>query len=77
MFRLIEKSISTAYTLVRQSKHQNAGLPSGIGVDFVETTNDPVCRSFIDLPNELFEMLSSAGPYLYRDTLLLQKVYFY
>jgi THO complex subunit 2 len=30
--------------------------------------------SLIDLPKEFFQMLVTAGPYLYRDTLLLQKV---
>lgn len=38
----------------------------------VETSS--VHGSFINLPGELFQMLSCAGPYLYRDTLLLQKV---
>ena len=32
--------------------------------------------SLIELPRELFQMLASIGPYLYRDALLLQKVGF-
>ncbi|KAH7839633.1 hypothetical protein Vadar_006542 [Vaccinium darrowii] len=73
LFRLIEKSLSSAYGLVRQTHLQNLVLPSPAGSDLMET-NSSVKRSFIDLPKELFEMLSCAGPYLYRDTLLLQKV---
>ncbi|KAG5553621.1 hypothetical protein RHGRI_011495 [Rhododendron griersonianum] len=37
-------------------------------------TNSYVKSFFVDLPKELVEMLSCAGPYLYCDTLLLQKV---
>ncbi|KAA8529838.1 hypothetical protein F0562_034393 [Nyssa sinensis] len=74
LFRLIEKSISSAYELVRQTHFQNFGLPLGAGNDSMETTNSSVNRYFIDLPKELFEMLTAAGPYLYRDALLLQKV---
>ena len=32
-------------------------------------------NSFIDLPKELFQMLACTGPFLYRDTMLLQKVH--
>ncbi|XP_071702863.1 THO complex subunit 2 [Rutidosis leptorrhynchoides] len=70
LFRLIEKTISSAYELVRQPQLQTA---EG-GSDFMETESNPTKRSFIDLPKELFEMLTTAGPYLHRDTLLLQKV---
>lgn len=64
--RMIEKSISSAYQLVRQA--QVASVNNSV------ETNSSINKSFIDLPKELFEMLSSAGPYLHRDTLLLQKV---
>ncbi|KAL8105802.1 THO complex subunit 2 isoform X3 [Apium graveolens] len=74
LFRLINNSISSAYKLVHQVQHQHAGLQPRADADFGETTAPNVHRNFIDLPKELFEMLSSAGPYLYRDTLLLQKV---
>ncbi|KAM7467402.1 hypothetical protein LguiB_014964 [Lonicera macranthoides] len=66
LFRMIEKSISSAYQLVRQA--QVASINNSV------ETNSSINKSFIDLPKELFEMLSSAGPYLHRDTLLLQKV---
>ncbi|XP_024993820.1 THO complex subunit 2 isoform X1 [Cynara cardunculus var. scolymus] len=70
LFRLIEKTISPAYELVHQPQLQ---VPEG-GSDFMETESNSIKRSFIDLPKELFEMLTSVGPYLHRNTLLLQKV---
>ncbi|XP_057478199.1 THO complex subunit 2 isoform X1 [Actinidia eriantha] len=73
LFRLIEKSLSSANELIRQTQIQILALPSAAGSDSMET-NSYVYRSFVNLPKELFEMLSCAGPYLYRDTLLLQKV---
>lgn len=72
--RLIEESISAAYSIVRQSSHQIFGTSSGTSIDTTDTTSLPVGGSFIDLPRELFQMLAAAGPYLYRDTILLQKV---
>ncbi|OMO88902.1 hypothetical protein CCACVL1_08125 [Corchorus capsularis] len=74
LFRLIEKSISLAYDIVRQTHLQSFASPSGAGVDIMDTTNSSVSSSFIDLPKELFQMLATVGPHLYRDTLLLQKV---
>ncbi|XP_076922275.1 THO complex subunit 2-like [Bidens hawaiensis] len=70
LFRLIEKTISPAYELVRQPQLR----PTEGGSDYMETDTNLTKRSFIDLPKELFEMLNSVGPYLHRDTLLLQKV---
>ncbi|KAF7145111.1 hypothetical protein RHSIM_Rhsim04G0125900 [Rhododendron simsii] len=72
LFRLIEKSLSSAYELVWQTHLQNLVLPSASISDSMET-NSYVKRFLVDLPKELFEMLSCAGPYLYRDALLLQK----
>lgn len=43
----------------------------------MDVANSSVRGSFVDLPSELFQMLSCVGPYLYRDTLLLQKVFFF
>ncbi|KAK2995185.1 hypothetical protein RJ640_005775 [Escallonia rubra] len=74
LFRLIERSISSAYVLLRQTQLQSSGTPVGASGDLLETTNSSINRPFIDLSKELFEMLSSAGPYLHRNTLLLQKV---
>lgn len=74
LLRLIEESISSAYSIVRQNPYQSLGVSSGTSIDTIDTANLPVGGSFIDLPRELFQMLAAAGPYLYRDTILLQKV---
>lgn len=74
LFRLIEKSISSAYEIVHQAHFQSFGSSSGAIIDAMDAANSSVRRSFVDLPSELFQMLACAGPYLYRDTLLLQKV---
>lgn len=68
-FRLIGKSILPAYAIILQRTSSDATS------DSMETSNTSVYRSFVDLPKELFQMLASAGPYLYRDALLLQKVH--
>ncbi|KAL2518582.1 THO complex subunit 2 [Abeliophyllum distichum] len=73
LFRLIEKSISSACEILRPMQFSNIGVLPGSSTDLMETANSSCSRSFINLPKELFEMLASAGPYLYRDTLLLQK----
>ncbi|XP_019437447.1 PREDICTED: THO complex subunit 2-like isoform X2 [Lupinus angustifolius] len=72
--RLIEKSISSAYDVIRQTHLQKSGSPTGGGTDAMDVDNSSGDESFIDLPKELFQMLACAGPYLYRDTMLLQKV---
>lgn len=73
LFRLIEKSISGPNDLV--CKMQLLGSLSGVVTDnSMEVANSSSSRSYINLRKELFEMLSSVGPHLYRDTLLLQKV---
>ncbi|KAH7570836.1 hypothetical protein JRO89_XS05G0202800 [Xanthoceras sorbifolium] len=71
---LIDNSISSAYDIVRQTHLQSIGSFSGANVDAMDTTDSTISRSFVDLPKELFQMLATAGPYLYRDTVLLQKV---
>lgn len=71
MARFIEKSISSVYDIIHQMHLQNPGSP---GSD--ETSTSVGHKSFIDLPKELFQMLGTIGPYLYRNTLLLQKVYY-
>ncbi|KAE9613874.1 putative THO complex, subunitTHOC2, THO complex subunit 2 domain-containing protein [Lupinus albus] len=74
LFRLIEKSISSAYDAIRQARLQKSGSSIGGGTDAMDVDNSSGDGSFIDLPKELFQMLACAGPYLYRDTMLLQKV---
>ncbi|GJT52907.1 THO complex subunit 2 isoform X1 [Tanacetum coccineum] len=68
--RLIEKTISSSYQLVRQPQVQAKGGDS----DFMKMESNTSNRSFIDLPKEIFEMLTSVGPYLHRNTLLLVEV---
>lgn len=72
LLRVIEKSISSAYEIVRRT-HLHC-LPSEAGANMMETTNTSTHSSFINLPRELFQMLATVGPHLYRDTLLVQKV---
>ncbi|KAK8627665.1 hypothetical protein V6N13_135270 [Hibiscus sabdariffa] len=74
LFRLIEKSISSAYDTARQTHLQSFVSTLGPGNDNMDTRGSTVGNSFIDLPKELFQMLATVGPQLYRDTLLLQKV---
>ncbi|GAV74210.1 Tho2 domain-containing protein/Thoc2 domain-containing protein [Cephalotus follicularis] len=74
LFRLIEKTIASAYRMVREVHLQGFGSASDALFDHMETVSSSLRRSFIDLPKELFQMLATAGAYLYRDALLLQKV---
>ncbi|CAO2828529.1 unnamed protein product [Amaranthus hypochondriacus] len=69
LFRLIGKRISSAYDIVHQQRFDNTLN----GPKALETA-DSLNGIHVMLPKELFEMLACAGPYLYRDTLLLQKV---
>ncbi|KAL8520815.1 hypothetical protein ACS0TY_011389 [Phlomoides rotata] len=73
LFRLIEKTIFPSYKLVCRTLISTAGVSSGAGADS-ETGSTSPAKSFINLPKDLFEMLVSAGPFLYRDALLLQKI---
>ncbi|KAL9241909.1 hypothetical protein vseg_015966 [Gypsophila vaccaria] len=70
LFRLIRNSITTAYDIVRKFNTQRSrdGHEASNSID-LGMSAPPILLS-----KELFEMLASAGPYLYRDTLLLQKV---
>ncbi|XP_061946656.1 THO complex subunit 2-like isoform X6 [Populus nigra] len=74
LFRLIEKTISSAYNIIRQPHVQNCGSPAVAVIDAMDVTSSSGHVSLIDLPKEFFQMLVTVGPYLYRDTLLLQKV---
>ncbi|KAF2315705.1 hypothetical protein GH714_040234 [Hevea brasiliensis] len=47
---------------------------SGAGIDSKDTISSLGHRSFVDLTKELFQMLATIGPYLYRDIILLQKI---
>ncbi|KAL6001258.1 THO complex subunit 2 [Asimina triloba] len=72
---LIEESVSSAYATFCGMHLQTSGSSLGSSSDALESkTSLSSQSSFIDLPRELFQMLASAGPYLYRNTVLLQKV---
>ncbi|XP_073103404.1 THO complex subunit 2 isoform X2 [Elaeis guineensis] len=72
LFRVIEQTMSEAYAVVYQKHLEIIGTA---GPDVMESTaGSSIQNSSIDLPREFFQMLSAAGPYLHRDTILLQKV---
>ncbi|KAF2316683.1 hypothetical protein GH714_042024 [Hevea brasiliensis] len=73
LFRPVEKSVSAAYDIIRQMHLQNFGSSSRTGIDSKDTISSLGHRSFVDLLQELFQMLVTIGPYLYRDIILLQK----
>lgn len=75
MPRLIDKSISSAYDIVHHTHLESSGSSSGANIDAMDATDSTISRSFVDLPKKLFQMLATVGPYLYRDTILLQKVH--
>ncbi|KAJ6379603.1 hypothetical protein OIU76_016277 [Salix suchowensis] len=66
--------ISSAYKIIRHPHVQNCGSQAVAGIAIMDVTSSSGHVSLIDLPKEVFQMLVTVGPYLYRDTLLLQKV---
>ncbi|CAH9146449.1 unnamed protein product [Cuscuta epithymum] len=72
LLRLIGISIVPGYGQV--CKTQLLSAATGTDSNTMDVTNSFDSSSFIDLPTELFEMLTTIGPYLYRDIALLQKV---
>ncbi|KAJ6743936.1 THO COMPLEX SUBUNIT 2 [Salix purpurea] len=74
LLRLIEKSVSSAYNIIRQTRVRRSVSPGIASIDAMGVTSSSGHVSFIDLPKEFFQMLVTVGPYLYRDTLLLHKV---
>lgn len=70
--RLIENSIANAYRIVRETRFPNS---SSSGTEkSTRATNPTANMTCLDLPKEVFQMLVTVGPYLYRNTQLLQKV---
>jgi len=67
--RMIEKTMSSAYDIVCQLYYY---LPPKNDAD--QTGTSALSPSSFDLPKEFFQMLTACGPYLHRDTQLLQKV---
>ncbi|KAF2315740.1 hypothetical protein GH714_040275 [Hevea brasiliensis] len=66
--------VSAVYDIIRQMHLQNFRSSSGAGIDSKDTISSLGHRSFVDLTKELFQMLATIGPYLYRDIILLQKI---
>ncbi|KQK15800.1 THO complex subunit 2 isoform X3 [Brachypodium distachyon] len=71
LFRVIEKTISSAYTIYCQAHHK---IPGNIDTHMVEASSVSSPSYLVDLPKEFFQMLAACGPYLHRDTQLFQKV---
>ncbi|XP_072998778.1 THO complex subunit 2 [Typha latifolia] len=74
LFRVIEKTMSPAYAIVSQMYPENSAAFLDSDHDGVELMSVSSAKSSINLPREFFQMLATAGPYLYRDPELLQKV---
>ncbi|CAL9126100.1 unnamed protein product [Musa textilis] len=73
--RLIEKTMSTAYDVICQTSFRSIGSLTYPGPDAMDTTVVSSKQTvYVDLPREFFQMITAVGPYLYRDTVLLQKV---
>ncbi|CAO2181939.1 unnamed protein product [Urochloa humidicola] len=69
LFRMIEKAMSSAYDIVCQLYYY---LPPKDDADQIDSS--ALSLSLFDLPKEFFQMLTVCGPYLHRNTQLLQKV---
>ncbi|KAF0916503.1 hypothetical protein E2562_007582 [Oryza meyeriana var. granulata] len=69
LFRIIERSISSAYDIVFQTYYK---MHRNTGAHMMDTSSSQ--SSSVDPPKEFFEMLSTCGPYLHRDMQLFQKV---
>ncbi|KAL0698843.1 hypothetical protein Bca4012_054965 [Brassica carinata] len=68
---LIEKRITHAYRIARQTRFQNSSSAGSEKITHAaNTTADKTCQYF----KEVFQMLVTVGPYLYRNTQLLQKI---
>jgi THO complex subunit 2 len=65
--------MSNAYGIVRKS-NQETPDKYGNSDEVMEVDSPATSGSSVDLPREFFQMLSIVGPYLHRDTVLLQKV---
>ncbi|KAG9443939.1 hypothetical protein H6P81_015279 [Aristolochia fimbriata] len=73
LLRVIEKAISSAYAVICQMHLQGTGLSSGFS-NIIDPKISATMGSSLELPKDLFQMLGAVGPYLHRDTVLLQKV---
>ena len=74
--RIVGKTISSAYSSVCQMRREACDPTVAFSSNAMESSYaSSESGSFIDLPKELFQMLTVSGPYLYLDSILLQKVF--
>lgn len=73
--RLIDNFISPSYELIRREHLRNCGVSSSSSFDGAQLAERSTQRPPLDLSIDFFQMLACAGPYLHRDTVLLQKVF--
>ncbi|CAM0909455.1 unnamed protein product [Alopecurus aequalis] len=71
LLRIIEKTISAAYSTYCQTHHK---ISRNMDTQMIDASCGTSPNYVVDLPKEFFQMLSACGPYLHRDTLLFQKV---
>lgn len=66
--------MSSAYGIVSKSYQEAPPGKSGNFDNVMEVESPATSSTSIKLPREFFQMLTVVGPYLHRDTALLQKV---
>ncbi|VAH85586.1 unnamed protein product [Triticum turgidum subsp. durum] len=71
LFRIVEKTISSAYSTYCQTHHK---ITRNINTHMLDASSVSSPSYLVDLPKEFFQMLAACGPYLHRDTQLFQKV---
>ncbi|KAM3354857.1 hypothetical protein ACQJBY_025548 [Aegilops geniculata] len=71
LFRIVEKTISSAYSTYCQTHHK---ITRNIDTHMMDASSVSSPSYLVDLPKEFFQMLAACGPYLHRDTQLFQKV---
>ena len=69
--RIVEKTISSAYSTYCQTHHK---ITRNIDTHMMDASSVSSPSYLVDLPKEFFQMLAACGPYLHRDTQLFQKV---
>lgn len=74
LFRVIQHTISSSYAAVCPKNLRTVGSSLASNAVVIESMVESSARATVDLPKEFFQMLVVAGPYLHRDTVLLQKV---
>ncbi|KAM3353633.1 hypothetical protein ACQJBY_024659 [Aegilops geniculata] len=71
LFRIIEKTISSAYSAYCQTHHK---ISRNIDTHMIDASSVSSPSYLVHPPKVFFQMLAVCGPYLHRDTQLFQKV---